>query len=1711
MKRDVYVGETINNVVTTPSSGTKTYTIENWTSTVGNNTGATKPTFTDNTLYCTQAGTLTLRIAQEAETNGFNAGGSTINIEIKKRPNPMTCSWGSWSKNVNFDSHTAVTFTSANTEAGAPAVTISKVSGGAVADYNSSTKKIDANHRDGTVIWEIEQVENYKYVRAYEKCTVNVGTVSAPDCDILLYSSDPDKEASKISAITLNGLGVAMTFDIKYKGAGGKVKVKRTYNNGNSDETEYTATAFADYTNRSITLGANVSKVEFVKKGTDDPYINTIRVMRKKYFDIENKAGSAITEMTMPLNIHGGVVKRDTFYIDYSTCEGTIKLENHHPRIKFAATNSNSYSFSTVTAHHDRPAIALTYTSPANDAENITDTIYIYTPSDYKKLIIHAQSKGKLQTMLHYIGNASYTTDAKNIAATALFEVRDENNDLVANPVITLGTGTTSNVTLANDNKSIASLCGNSNDGTPGNITAYYAGDGAYEAATNNVLSQNFTINRLKDEVSFDSGYESMVVGEEIDLTEWATSCTSGTDIIVTSVFKDYIVIEDGKVKAVAKGNGRLRAASAGDCTYNSGVKFLNIAVRNPEDPCESSLLYSSKLIKVGAYSHPSSNPVTYTIPDGPQDKLTFKVWKVYAATQEATLQILDKNNNVLTNGTINYGVGSLSDSEPDAPNKEINMADYPGAKKLRFYGGGTLNKYFSEVRISQKAYLTASTSSVTMSTVQACDTAKGQFTVDYSDVSHIQLSQTNNDFSYEIWDGETKLIGFENGCKSYGTYTVKFCYVPQAKGPYSNTVTISASGKSQTITLNGTATKPDREIVWDIPTGNTITATQSLDLTAYAETSCQSPAGSVYYTASPADAVTIDGNHITFKKAATVTVTAHTVASDDYNDALPVDKVWTVGKIGTQMRTLPTITSTITYGDNSSVVTYDNNSWVAEDTLNHEVVTGIIVYNGPASFDAAGLQDLTFYFYPTVNAQTYDVCLFTVPVNVQKLETLNVPVALSFCAGESETFHGKTYTTAGTDQINAVGATRDTVYNVTVTVLQPTTGTDSKTITVGDNESWHEIDLSGYVVGSHEVEYHTTNVAGCDSTVTLSLTVNKIETLNVPVALSFCAGESETFHGETYTTAGTDQINAVGATRDTVYNVTVTVLQPTTGTDSKTIVCGASESWNGIDLSGYAVGSHSVEAVLTNAVGCDSTVTLTLTVSAPFNEFTNAAGDGDWQNPANWTSVPTGSEPNVIVSGALEIDENVTVGNLTIENTGSIAVITGGTLTVKGTSEDRSEYGDVHVLNDGAIHLGSSADLQVRHFTLDAKLGDADNAAASGQVDSVSNLHVNGDAYFKMSFDVTGQITYGWYDFVVPFEVDALNGVFAENGTPVIYGTDYIIMSHSEEMRARNQKAWNTFTGTLEPGRIYTITFEETKIWNTFLFKKKAGSELANSGTYTSDYSSAIGEAQDRGWNGFGNGTLQHRELTDLSGISKVQMYNHTWNRYDVIDDAEWNTKALAVGTAFSIQVGSVQPVVLVEADAEKPLRAPRMDARMVDEFCLTLTVESADRYADRLWVSASEEATGEYVIGRDLLKMGTPTSAKVAQMWTVNNGLNLCDIEMPLVGNNASTPLNLYAPQAGTYEIAVEKSPADATLYLTKNGRVVWNLSMSPYTIDLTKGTTSGYGLRIVADRQTTTDVENSEIENQSVRKVLIDDKIYIVTPDGKMYDIVGKSVKY
>ena len=506
--------------------------------------------------------------------------------------------------------------------------------------------------------------------------------------------------------------------------------------------------------------------------------------------------------------------------------------------------------------------------------------------------------------------------------------------------------------------------------------------------------------------------------------------------------------------------------------------------------------------------------------------------------------------------------------------------------------------------------------------------------------------------------------------------------------------------------------------------------------------------------------------------------------------------------------------------------------------------------------------------------------------------------------------------------------------------------------------------------------------------------------------------------------------------------------------------------------------------------------------------------GDGEWGTNSNWAegTAPENVE-DVVIQGNVIISTEVEVNNLTIEGGSSVTLTVNGVLTVNGQSADRDLYGDVHIHNNGKLVLTGSADLDVNNFFLDAKLGDLSTPAASGQVSGDDKLNVNGDAYFKLVFDQVA-ISYGWYDFVVPFDVDVIGGIYlpSDLNTPLVNNVDYAVMEFSEAHRAANTKAWHWFSGTLKAGKLYTITLDETQPERTtYVFKKKRTATFGAANTYYAECTTSA-PATDRGWNGLGNGTLRYCQLNieSLPENAKMQIYDHTNDCYTPCEATQFT---YAVGTAFFIQVNeNNQTISLNEATDSREFRAPSRAMRYVDEFRLTLKAEDAERASDYLWISASEEATEDYVIGQDLLKMGTPTAAKTAQMWATKGGLKLCDIETRMDGNGAYSDLNLYVPQAGSYELTVEKMPEDATLYLTYNGNVIWDLTASPYVLDLTKGTTTGYGLRIEAANapQITTGVEDVQGNGTSVRKVIIDNTMYIITPEGEIYNAIGKKVQ-
>jgi hypothetical protein len=485
-----------------------------------------------------------------------------------------------------------------------------------------------------------------------------------------------------------------------------------------------------------------------------------------------------------------------------------------------------------------------------------------------------------------------------------------------------------------------------------------------------------------------------------------------------------------------------------------------------------------------------------------------------------------------------------------------------------------------------------------------------------------------------------------------------------------------------------------------------------------------------------------------------------------------------------------------------------------------------------------------------------------------------------------------------------------------------------------------------------------------------------------------------------------------------------------------------------------------------------------------------------------------------VTVAQDAVINADATVKSISIEEGITVTVKSGVTLVVgDGTPKTQTTYGNLYV-EEGAKVIIESGDVRVNDFILDATLAgltDVDNPysmqeAQSGQVVNPDLIHKSGNAYFDLDFDPSGKISYGWYDFTVPFSVNIAGGISRINSAAdrvMVSGSDFRIMEADEADRANGGKGWRNLSGNvLVPGKLYTITFnyQASLDQNTFRFAWDGNGSLANGQSY--DAQCATGSNADlNGWNGMGNGMLRYGAP---NGTYKTQTYSHATNTYDVVA----GPKNYAVGEAFFIQVDGAGEVAWSPA-SESPLSAPQRIARTIDEFLVTLKPENIDFTADALYVSASEDATGEYTIGHDLVKMGNPTDAKTARMWTTRGNLRLCDSEMPLVANKASFPLTFYAPKDETFDIVVEQSPADASLYLTYNDRVIWNLSMNPYTIDLAKGSTNGYGLRIVADRQTITDVENAGAENNGVRKVLIDDHIYIVMPDGSMFDAAGHRV--
>lgn len=445
-------------------------------------------------------------------------------------------------------------------------------------------------------------------------------------------------------------------------------------------------------------------------------------------------------------------------------------------------------------------------------------------------------------------------------------------------------------------------------------------------------------------------------------------------------------------------------------------------------------------------------------------------------------------------------------------------------------------------------------------------------------------------------------------------------------------------------------------------------------------------------------------------------------------------------------------------------------------------------------------------------------------------------------------------------------------------------------------------------------------------------------------------------------------------------------------------------------------------------------------------------------------------------------------------------AVETGDNVTVKDggvlTINNAKQVGDV-VVEAGGTVSASSYQLTVKDFTINTQSG------KSGQVLG-TNVNVTGNLYLEIKLrdgDMDAEASRLWYCISAPFDVNMNGGFFWGDGTPMVLNTHFQLFEYDGQKRANTGNGWKRVNGTMKANTAYFIGFDDAQgNQNTIKLKANAKTIPAVAPIALNEYFAA--DAANANWNAVANPTLRYVGLDKTVQVFDPEHQNY--NPFPYFGAAY----AFVVGTPFFYK-GTGSIVLNTDPDPQVQYRAPQHRAESYN-YCVQISKAETERFDNQLYVVASETAAATYEEGQDVPSMNEETSKYGALIWTENYGdKRLAIEEAPLVNSSASYVLGIYAPEDGEYTISTPQAKEDVSLYLTREGRVIWDLTAAPYTLDLTKGNTTGYGLRIVAAPKATTDLEDVQGDKVQCTKVLINNHVFILRGE-QLYDATGRLVK-
>jgi len=218
--------------------------------------------------------------------------------------------------------------------------------------------------------------------------------------------------------------------------------------------------------------------------------------------------------------------------------------------------------------------------------------------------------------------------------------------------------------------------------------------------------------------------------------------------------------------------------------------------------------------------------------------------------------------------------------------------------------------------------------------------------------------------------------------------------------------------------------------------------------------------------------------------------------------------------------------------------------------------------------------------------------CDSAVVLHLSVLPTSATTFTATICAGETYEAGGETLDETG-DYMFVLPAENgcDSMLTVSLTVLPTFETTLSATICHGETYFFEGDDLDES--GTYSATYPAEN--GCDSTILLHLEI--LPELFTSLEVTICSGESYPFNGDDLTNAGFYSailVSELGC--DSIVNLALAVAALEETSIEASICAGDSYEFNGENLTE----SGEYVANLTSEFGCDSTVTLTLTVAGP-------------------------------------------------------------------------------------------------------------------------------------------------------------------------------------------------------------------------------------------------------------------------------------------------------------------------------------------------------------------------------------------------------------------------------------------------------------------------------------------------------------------------------